>query len=67
MVSGRTELRDGTDYGGLDCSKKDSWRRSLKGGSPPVVSEFVLNIFHILSRLAAQLTYELNFFGIIGQ
>lgn len=67
MVPGRTELRDGTDYCGLDCSKKDSWRRSSKGGPPPVVAEFVLNKFHISSRLAAQLTYELNFFGIIGQ
>lgn len=62
-----TDLRDGTDYCGLDYLKNYSWRRwALKDG-PPMVAKLVLNEFHISPGLAAQLTCELNFLGIIGQ
>lgn len=68
MVHKRTELREKTDYSGLDYSKKYSWRRwALKEGPPPVAAELVCSQFHISPELPAQLAYELNFLDTIRQ
>ena len=40
---------------------------ALKGGPPPGVVKLELNKFHISLVLAAQLTYEFNFIGTVGQ